>query len=121
MAQLVKNPPAMQETQETWVGSLDWKDPLEKKMATHSSILARETPWTEEPAGYSPKGLKESDSTEAAEHAHTQGIFYVIHLISDRVETSIPVPSPFVSFLFLIFIAISQLTRVELAPKQDAY
>ena len=36
----VKNPPAMQEKQETWVRSLGWKDPLEEAMATHSSILA---------------------------------------------------------------------------------
>ena len=36
MAQLVKNPSAMQET---WVQSLDWEDPLEKRMATHSSIV----------------------------------------------------------------------------------
>ena len=42
MAQLIKNLPAMQET---WVQSLGWEDPLEKGMATHSSILA----WTEEP------------------------------------------------------------------------
>ena len=46
MAQLVKNPPAMQET---WVQSLDWADPLEKGMATHSNILAWEIRWTEEP------------------------------------------------------------------------
>ena len=38
--------PAMQETQETWVRSLGWKDPLEKEMATHSSILPRKIPWT---------------------------------------------------------------------------
>ena len=43
VAQLVKNPPAMQET---WVRSLGWKDPLEKGKATHSSILAQRTPWT---------------------------------------------------------------------------
>ena len=49
MAQWVKNPPAMQETQKMWVQSLDQKDPLEKEMATHSSILAWEIPWTEEP------------------------------------------------------------------------
>ena len=40
-----------QETQETWVLSLGLKDPLEKKMATHSNILAWEIPWTEEPGG----------------------------------------------------------------------
>ena len=43
MAQTVKNPPAMWET---WVRSLCWEDPLEKAMATHSSILARRIPWT---------------------------------------------------------------------------
>ena len=43
---MVKNPPAMQET---WVGSLGQEDPLEKGMATHSSILAWRIPWTEEP------------------------------------------------------------------------
>ena len=46
VAQLVKNPPAMRET---WVRSLDWEDPLEKGMATHSSILAWKIPGTEEP------------------------------------------------------------------------
>jgi len=40
MAQQVKNLPAMQEIQETWVQSLAWEDPLEKGMATHSSIFA---------------------------------------------------------------------------------
>ena len=44
VAQLVKNQPAMWET---WVQSLGWEDPLEKGMATHSSILARRIPWTE--------------------------------------------------------------------------
>ena len=44
MAQMVKNLPAMQETQ---VQSLDWEDPLEEGMATHSSMLAWEIQWTE--------------------------------------------------------------------------
>ena len=44
----VKNPPAMQEMQETRVRSLGWEEPLEEGMATHSSILAWRTPWTEE-------------------------------------------------------------------------
>ena len=47
-AQMVKNPPAMQET---WVRSLAWADPLEEGMATHSSILAWRISWTEEPGG----------------------------------------------------------------------
>ena len=48
MAQTRKNPPAMQEA---WVRLLGWEDPLEKEMATHSSILARRVPWTGEPRG----------------------------------------------------------------------
>jgi len=44
----VKNPPAMQETQ---IQSLGWEDPLEKEVATCSSILAWKIPWTEEPGG----------------------------------------------------------------------
>ena len=47
MAQIVKNPPAVQETQEIQVQSLGQEDPLEE-MATHSSILAWRIPWTEE-------------------------------------------------------------------------
>ena len=46
VAQLVKNLPAMQET---WVRSLCWEEPLEKEMATHSSILDWKIPWTEKP------------------------------------------------------------------------
>ena len=56
MAQMVKNLPARQETQ---VQSLGWENPLEKGMATHSSILAWRIPWPEDPGG-----LSESDTTE---------------------------------------------------------
>ena len=48
MAQWVKNPPAVQETQEMWVWSLGGEDPLEEGIETHSSILAWEILWTEE-------------------------------------------------------------------------
>ena len=61
MAQLVKSPPAMQET---WVRSLGWKDPLKKEMATHSSILAWRIPWTEESGGLESMGHKQSDITK---------------------------------------------------------
>ena len=47
---MVKNLPVVQEPQETQVRSLDQEDPLEEGMATHSSILAWEIPWTEEPS-----------------------------------------------------------------------
>ena len=52
-AQMVKNLPAMQEM---WVRSLGWEDPLEKGMATHSSIPAWVIPWTEEPGGLQSMG-----------------------------------------------------------------
>ena len=49
----------------TWVQSLGWEDPLEKGTATLSTILAWRIPWTEEPGRlYSPRGHKESDTTE---------------------------------------------------------
>ena len=53
MAQTVKCLPAMRET---WVGSLGWEDPLEKEMATYSSVLALRIPWTEEPGGLQSTG-----------------------------------------------------------------
>ena len=59
MAQMVKNLPAVQET---WVQSLGLEDPLEKEMATHSSILAWEIPWTEEPGGLQIMGSQKSQT-----------------------------------------------------------
>ena len=58
---MVKNPPAMLET---WVRSLGWDDPLEKGMATHSSVLSWSIPWTEKPGGPQSMGHRESDMTE---------------------------------------------------------
>ena len=58
VAQLVKNLPAMQETQETWVRSLGWEDPLEQEMATLSSILAWKILWTKEPGRLLSMGLQ---------------------------------------------------------------
>ena len=52
----VKNPPAMQKTQEMQVQFLGWEAPLEKDMATHPSILAWKMPWTEEPGGLQSTG-----------------------------------------------------------------
>ena len=51
---VVKNLPIVQDPQETRVRYTGWKDPLEKRMATHSSILAWRIPWTEEPGGLHP-------------------------------------------------------------------
>ena len=58
MAQGVRNPPEMQETEERQLHSLGPEEPLEKEMATHSSILARTIPWTEEPGSLQSKGLQ---------------------------------------------------------------
>ena len=56
MPQWVKNLPAIQEIQETWVQSLGWEDPLEEEMATQFSIVASKIPWTEEPGGLQSMG-----------------------------------------------------------------
>ena len=61
MVQRLKCLPAVWET---WVLSLGREDPLEKEMATHSSILAWRMPWVEELGGLQPTGRKESDTTE---------------------------------------------------------
>ena len=65
MAQMIKNSPAMQEM---WVQYPGQEDPLEKGMATHSSILAWRIPWTEEPGRLQSMGLQESNVTEWLTH-----------------------------------------------------
>ena len=65
MAQMVKNLPAMQETQIRFLGQ---EDPLEKGMVTHSSILAWRIPWTEESTVHD---VAESDTNERLTHTHT--------------------------------------------------
>ena len=72
MAQRLKRLPAMRET---WVRSLGWEDPLEKEMATHSSILAGESHGRRSLVGYSPWGRKESDTTE---RLHFLSFFLVV-------------------------------------------
>ena len=67
MAQQVKNPPAAQEMQETWVPSLGREDPMETEMTTHSRILAWRIPWTEESDRLQSMGSQQLDRTE---HAH---------------------------------------------------
>ena len=69
-----KSRPAMLET---GFQSLGWEDLLEKKMVTHSSILAWRIPWTEEPVGYSSQGCKESDKTEMTQHVVCMYLLYM--------------------------------------------
>ena len=71
VAQMVKNLPAIQET---WVRFLGWEDPLEKGMATHSSILTWRNPWTEEPGGLQSMELQRVRHNWATNtHIHTPG------------------------------------------------
>ena len=77
VAQMVKNLPAMQETQ---VWSLGQEDPLEKGIATHSSILSWRIPWTEEPGGLQSMGLQRVRH-DWVTNTHTQNICLLIRLI----------------------------------------
>ena len=78
---MVKNLPAMQETR---VQSLGWEDPLEKEMATTLVFLPGESHGQRSLAGYSPRGRKESDTTEATVHART----YIMADPSTRAPTA---------------------------------
>ena len=70
MAQWVKNPSAMQETQEMRIQSLGWEDPLEKGMDIYSSILAWRISWTEEPAGLQSKESERVGYNQVTKHVH---------------------------------------------------
>ena len=74
MAQQVKNPPALQETQEMKPQSLGREDCLEKEMETHSSILAWEIPWTEKSVGLQSVGLKRVWHDWMRAHTHTHRV-----------------------------------------------
>ena len=70
MAQTVKRLPAMRETRLRYLG---WEDPLEKEMATHSSILAWRIPWTEEPGGLQSMGSQRVGCNLAAKQQQELG------------------------------------------------
>ena len=85
---------------ETWVRSLGQEDPLEKEMATHSSILAWRVPWTEELAGLQSTGRKESDTTEQLHfHFYHEWMLNVIKYCYASVE----IIMWFLSFLLLMW------------------
>ena len=97
VAQMVTNLPAVQET---WARSLGWrKDPLEKGMATHSSIHAWEIPWTEEPGGLLSMKLQRVGHNWACTHTHTHTHHFNSYsfLLSSRSELS---PLCLFSFFF---------------------
>ena len=72
MAQGAKNPLAVQETQERWTGFQGCEDTLEYETATHSSILAWEIPWTEEPGELQSMELQRVGRNLVSEHTCTQ-------------------------------------------------
>ena len=88
MAQRVKNLPAMQETQEMWVWSLDWEDPLEKEMAIHSSILAWKMPWTQEPVGLQDK-FASNDSLRKTDKTYQWFSYLFIYLYSTNFQNEL--------------------------------
>ena len=78
----------MQEMLETWVQSLGWEDTLEKEMATHSSVLAWEIPWTEETGGPKVHGVSESQ-TQLSTHTHTHTRTHthtILNIISSHIK-----------------------------------
>ena len=77
---MARNPPAMQEPQETQVQSLGQEDHVEEGMASDSSILAWRIPWTEEPGGLQSYGHKELDMTEATVYACVYIYIYTQHI-----------------------------------------
>ena len=83
VAQEVKNPPAMQKTQKARVQSLGQEDPLEKDMATPSSILVWKISWTEEPDGLQSKGSQSVAHNWTTKHTHTRN-FISLMLTSDE-------------------------------------
>ena len=81
----MKNPPAKQETQESWVLFLVREDPLEKKMATHSSILAWEIPWTEKLSGQRTGRNRVTAHTHT--HTHTLSIYLSHNLFLEEATS----------------------------------
>ena len=65
----------MQATQETWVPSLGWEDPLEEGIAIRTSILAWKIPWTEEPGRLQSMGLQRVEHDRVNEHVHLKSFF----------------------------------------------
>ena len=80
VVQTVKNSPAMSET---WVQSVGWEHPLEKGMATHSSILAWRTPWTEEPGGLQSMGWQRVGHSRATKPSNAFSTHFYICIKSE--------------------------------------
>ena len=77
---VVKNPPAMWKSQETWVQFLSGEDPLEEGMATHTPVsVPGECYGQRNLVSYSPQGRKESDTTKGTEHTRTKNVLVRVY------------------------------------------
>ena len=99
VAQTVNNLPEMQKTPVWFLG---WEDPLEKGMATHSSIFAWRIPCTEDFVGYSSWGCKESDMIRWLTHTHSK-LFNVKQVVSGRTYLLLVSISPEVWTIILLY------------------
>ena len=99
---------------ETRVWSLGWEDPLEKEMATQSSIPAWRTPWAEEPDGLQSTGCKESDTTEQLTHTQSN-----IAYVSIPVPSSSPSSSPGIH-TFVLFVCVS-ISALQINPSDGSF
>ena len=122
-----KNPAAMQETQKTQVWFLGWEDPLEAGMVTHSSILTRRSPWTEEPSGLQSMDSPKSQTWLSDSTTTTKRLSSTSHRLVVGTRWSCPMGSTFPACFRLkyqgthnrnkselVLIRISQLFQVTL-------
>ena len=111
-ATAVKNWPVMQETQETWVQSLGGEDPLEEDMAPHSSILAWEIPWTEQPGGLRSLGSQRVGHDWGTELAIAfSHIFLRDHTWILNFHFTLLLHILFLYYTYLVFYEVVILTR----------
>ena len=106
MAQGVKNLPVIQET---WVRSLDWQDSLEKRMATHSSILAWRIPWTEKPGG-----VQSTGSPRVRNYWVTDTFFFHFIFINLKLLFIMFIVPRFSQFSLVQFSSVHSLSCVRL-------
>ena len=109
VAQGVKNPPAVQETQQIQVWSLDWEDPLEQGTAAHFNILTGNSHGQRSLVGYSPEDCKELDM---AKHAHV--CMYHIHQICHRNIYPFLLPFGTQPFLQIQLLAITDVVFIHI-------
>ena len=102
MAQQVKNPPSMQETQEMRVRSLGWEYPLEKEMAIHSSLLAWEISWRKKPGELQSMILQKVGLNLGSKPPPPSFIFYIWLMVSKLVHSAY-IHLPFFLSNYLIF------------------